>query len=73
MTLLTRTEEELAGTMNAATDRFYESRRETGSQSGQSGAPVVQQTVNFYEPVESPSQVARRMEDVNDQLGMMMA
>ena len=39
----------------------------------QSGAPVVQQTVNFYEPVESPSQVARRMENVNDQLGMMMA
>lgn len=70
---LARMQEELAGTMNAATDRFYESRRETGSQSGQSGAPVVQQTVNFYEPVESPSQVARRMEDVNDQLGWMMA
>lgn len=70
---LARMQEELAGTMNAATDRFYESRRETGSQSGQSGAPVVQQTVNFYEPVESPGQVARRMKDVNDQLGWMMA
>lgn len=70
---LARMQENLAGSMNAATDRFYESRRETGSQSGQSGAPVVQQTVNFYEPVESPGQVARRMEDVNDQLGMMMA
>lgn len=73
---LARMQEELAGSLNAATDRFYESRRETGSQSGQSGqsgAPVVQQTVNFYEPVESPGQVARRMEDVNDQLGMMMA
>ena len=70
---LARMQEELAGTMNAATDRFYESRRDTASQSGQSGATVVQQTVNFYEPVESPSQVARRMEDVNDQLGMMMA
>lgn len=70
---LARMQEELAGSLNAATDRFYESRRETGSQSGQSGAPVVQQTVNFYEPVESPSQVARRMEDVNDQLGMMLA
>ena len=70
---LARMQEELAGSLNAATDRFYESRRENGSQSGQSGAPVVQQTVNFYEPVESPSQVARRMEDVNDQLGMMLA
>ena len=70
---LARMQEELAGSLNAATDRFYESRRDTAGQSGQSGAPMVQQTVNFYEPVESPSQVARRMEDVNDQLGWMMA
>lgn len=70
---LARMQEELAGSMNAATDRFYESRQEAENQSRRSGAPVVQQTVNFYEPVESPSQVARRMEDVNDQLGMMMA
>ena len=70
---LARMQEELAGSMNAATDRFYESRRDTAGQSGAGGAPVVQQTVNFYEPVESPSQVARRMEDVNDQLGWMMA
>lgn len=70
---LARMQEELAGNLNAATDRFYESRRDTAGQSGAGGAPVVQQTVNFYEPVESPSQVARRMEDVNDQLGMMMA
>nr|DAD76704.1 MAG TPA: Intron-binding protein aquarius N-terminus [Siphoviridae sp. ctQJR51]DAD76729.1 MAG TPA: Intron-binding protein aquarius N-terminus [Siphoviridae sp. ctQJR51]DAF96536.1 MAG TPA: Intron-binding protein aquarius N-terminus [Siphoviridae sp. ctHj524]DAF96561.1 MAG TPA: Intron-binding protein aquarius N-terminus [Siphoviridae sp. ctHj524] len=70
---LARMQENLAGSMNAATDRFYESRRDTASQSGQSGATMVQQTVNFYEPVESPGQVARRMEDVNDQLGWMMA
>lgn len=70
---LARMQEELAGSLNAATDRFYESRRDTASQSGQSGATMVQQTVNFYEPVESPGQVARRMEDVNDQLGMMLA
>ena len=70
---LARMQEELAGSLNAATDRFYESRRDTASQSGAGGATMVQQTVNFYEPVESPSQVARRMEDVNDQLGMMMA
>ena len=70
---LARMQEKLAGSLNAATDRFYESRRDTAGQSGAGGAPVVQQTVNFYEPVESPSQVARRMEDVNDQLGMMMA
>lgn len=70
---LARMQEELAGSLNAATDRFYESRWDTAGQSGAGGAPVVQQTVNFYEPVESPSQVARRMEDVNDQLGWMMA
>lgn len=70
---LARMQEELAGSLNAATDRFYESRRDTAGQSGAGGAPVVQQTVNFYEPVESPGQVARRMEDVNDQLGWMMA
>lgn len=70
---LARMQEQLAGSLNAATDRFYESRRDTAGQSGAGGAPVVQQTVNFYEPVESPSQVARRMEDVNDQLGWMMA
>ena len=70
---LARMQEELAGSLNAATDRFYESRRDTAGQSGAGGAPVVQQTVNFYEPVESPGQVARRMEDVNDQLGMMLA
>lgn len=70
---LARMQEELAGSLNAATDRFYESRRENAGQSGAGGAPVVQQTVNFYEPVESPGQVARRMEDVNDQLGWMMA
>lgn len=70
---LARMQENLAGSLNAATDRFYESRWDTAGQSGAGGAPVVQQTVNFYEPVESPSQVARRMEDVNDQLGWMMA
>lgn len=70
---LARMQENLAGSMNAATDRFYESRRDTAGQSGAGGATMVQQTVNFYEPVESPSQVARRMEDVNDQLGMMLA
>lgn len=70
---LARMQEQLAGSLNAATDRFYESRRDTAGQSGAGGAPVVQQTVNFYEPVESPGQVARRMEDVNDQLGMMLA
>ena len=35
---LARMQEELAGTMNAATDRFYESRRDTAGQSGAGGA-----------------------------------
>ena len=66
---LARMQENLAGSMNVATDRFYQERQAQG----QSAGATVNQTVNFYEPVESPGQVARRMEDVNDQLGMMMA
>lgn len=66
---LARMQENLAGSMNAATDRFYQERQAQG----QSAGATVNQTVNFYEPVESPGQVARRMEDVNDQLGMMLA
>jgi hypothetical protein len=33
----------------------------------------VNQNVTFNEPVESPAQVARRMEDVNDALGRLLA
>ena len=66
---LARMQENLAGSMNAATDRFYQERQAQG----QSAGATVNQTVNFYEPVESPGQVARRMEDVTDQLGMMLA
>lgn len=66
---LARMQDNLARDMNAATDRFYQERQAQGQNAG----ATVNQTVNFYEPVESPSQVARRMEDVNDRLGMMMA
>jgi hypothetical protein len=34
---------------------------------------VVNQNVSFHEPVESPAQVARRMADVNDALGQLLA
>ena len=37
-----------------------------------SGAPVIQQTVNFNQPVESPSDVTRRMQQVSEALADML-
>ena len=54
----------------AATEGFYgvQHSRETDR-----GGVVVNQNVSFHEPVESPAQVARRMADVNDALGQLLA
>ena len=35
-------------------------------------AVTVNQTVEFNQPVETPAQVARRMEEVNEALAMML-
>jgi hypothetical protein len=54
----------------AATEGFYRAR--DGREADRSGV-VVNQNVSFHEPVESPAQVARRMADVNDALGQLLA
>lgn len=63
-------QEQLASMSNAAADSFYtgyEQRQDSGA-----AGVTVNQTVQFYEPVESPSQIAQRMEDVNDALGELL-
>ncbi|MDD3336794.1 MAG: hypothetical protein PHI98_14990 [Eubacteriales bacterium] len=66
-------QEQMAAISNAAADSFYQGAAERANGGGTAAAGVtVNQTVQFYEPVESPSQVARRMEDVNDALGLML-
>lgn len=64
---------QLASATNAAAESFYQgyASRLNGSGGGSAGV-TVNQSVTFNEPVESPSQVARRMEDVNDALGELM-
>ncbi|MBP3541505.1 MAG: hypothetical protein J6K72_06795 [Clostridia bacterium] len=63
-------QESLAQNALSAADGFYSGRESLTA--GQSGV-VVNQSVNFNEPVESPAQVARRMSDVNDALGQLLA
>ena len=70
---MARAQEQLASTAQAAADAFYrEHSQRAEGRADASMPPVVNQTVNFYEPVETPSQVARRMEDVNDALGELL-
>ena len=44
------------------------------AQAAQAAAPAVtvNQTVEFNQPVETPAQVARRMEEVNEALALML-
>jgi len=63
-------EKDFAKASVLAAQSFYESREAAQRSSGE---VVVNQSVTFNEPVESPGQVARRMEDVNDALGRLLA
>ncbi len=65
-------QEQMASTAQAAANAFYQEHSQRAEGQAASMPPVVNQTVNFYEPVETPSQVARRMEDVNDALGELL-
>ena len=51
---------------------FYDGRQT--AQAAQAAAPAVtvNQTVEFNQPVETPAQVARRMEEVNEALALML-
>lgn len=63
---------QMAALAQSAADTFYDGRQT--AQAAQSPAPAVtvNQTVEFNQPVETPAQVARRMEEVNEALAMML-
>lgn len=63
---------QMAALAQSAADTFYDGRRT--AQAAQAAAPAVtvNQTVEFNQPVETPAQVARRMEEVNEALAMML-
>lgn len=63
---------QMAALAQSAADTFCDGRRT--AQAAQAAAPAVtvNQTVEFNQPVETPAQVARRMEEVNEALAMML-
>lgn len=60
-TQIARAQAEVAGASQEAAGRFYQERGLT-----------VHQTVTFNEPVDSPAQVARRVEQANRELALML-
>ena len=52
----------------SAADAFYQERQAAQA----APAVTVNQTVEFNQPIETPAQVARRMEEVNEALAMML-
>ena len=64
---------QMAALAQSAADAFYDGRRTAqAAQSPATPAVTVNQTVEFNQPVETPAQVARRMEEVNEALAMML-
>ena len=63
---------QMAALAQSAADTFYDGHRT--AQAAQAAAPAVtvNQTVEFNQPVETPAQVARRMEEVNEALALML-
>ena len=63
---------QMAALAQSAADTFCDGRRT--AQAAQAAAPAVtvNQTVEFNQPVETPAQVARRMEEVNEALALML-
>lgn len=67
---LAEAQAQMAALAQSAADTFYQEREAAQTQAA---APVtVNQTVEFNQPVETPSQVARRMEEVNEALARML-
>ncbi|MEG2253491.1 MAG: hypothetical protein RSC98_10650, partial [Clostridia bacterium] len=58
---------QMAQAAQNAADGFYEQHSQKDA-----GVVNVAQTVNFYEPVETPSRVARRVEEANEALGALL-
>ena len=65
---LTQAQADMAALAQSAADAFYDSRQTPQA----APAVTVNQTVEFNQPVETPAQVARRMEEVNEALAVML-
>lgn len=63
---------QMAALAQSAADTFYDSRQTAQAAQAPAPAVTVNQTVEFNQPVETPAQVARRMEEVNEALAMML-
>ena len=65
---LTQAQAGMTALAQSAADAFYQERQAAQA----APAVTVNQTVEFNQPVETPSQVARRMEEVNEALARML-
>ena len=63
---------QMAALAQSAADTFYDGRQTAQAAQAAVPAVTVNQTVEFNQPVETPAQVARRMEEVNEALAMML-
>lgn len=63
---------QMAALAQSAADTFYDGRQTAQAAQAPAPAVTVNQTVEFNQPVETPAQVARRMEEVNEALAMML-
>lgn len=65
---LTQAQAGMTALAQSAADAFYQERQAAQA----APAVTVNQTVEFNQPVETPAQVARRMEEVNEALAVML-
>ena len=65
-------QQQMAQTAQSAADTFYDGRQTAQAAQAAVPAVTVNQTVEFNQPVETPAQVARRMEEVNEALALML-
>lgn len=65
---LVQAQADMAALAQSAADAFYDSRQTAQA----APAVTVNQTVEFNQPIETPAQVARRMEEVNEALARML-
>ncbi len=63
---------QMAALAQSAADTFYDGRQTAQAAQAATPAVTVNQTVEFNQPVETPAQVARRMEEVNEALALML-
>lgn len=69
---LTQAQADMAALAQSAADAFYDGRRTAQAAQAPAPAVTVNQTVEFNQPIETPAQVARRMEEVNEALARML-